>query len=187
MCGITRLEDALCAIEHGVDALGFILYEKSKRYINPKDIRAITSKLPPFVERVGVFVEDGDIDGICQKAGLGMAQIHSNMIDTSKISTKTLQVVRAKSREDIVAIDSWALVDAHVSGYGGKGARVPLEWFDGVDCSQLVLAGGLDALALPLLAPYGFYGVDVSSGVEESPGIKSRIKMREFLEVAETI
>jgi phosphoribosylanthranilate isomerase len=75
-------------------------------------------------------------------------------------------------------------VDAFVEGYGGEGKRLELSWFEGVDCSRMILAGGLTAEILPQLHPYGFYGVDVSSGVEKAKGFKDHAKIREFIAAA---
>jgi phosphoribosylanthranilate isomerase len=83
--------------------------------------------------------------------------------------------------------DNFALVDAFVEGFGGEGKRLALEWFDKIDCSKLIIAGGLTSKNLNELSGYGFYGVDVSSGVEEFKGKKSKLKMIEFVKEANEI
>ncbi len=191
ICGITRLEDALCAVEYGADAIGFILYKKSKRYIEPQKIREICDALPPFIERVGVFVENTpeEIDAICQEAHLSLAQLHSEEINAESVKSKYLQVIRAQNAEDIQKLDpqKYYLVDAFVKEYGGEGERVALEWFEGVDCSKITLAGGISRENIDTIKPFGFYGVDISSSVEIEKGIKDCKKIKEFLEYAKTL
>ena len=188
ICGITNLEDALDAINAGADALGFVFYEKSPRYITPKDAKKIITKLPPFVQIVGLFVnvQPPQIDFMSRVADIDVAQIIHDDIDKNfetSLQTRYFEVIRAKSKEDIVNLDSSKtyLVDAFVEEYGGMGKRVALEWFDGIDCSNLIIAGGLKADNLHELKGYNFYAVDVSSGVEASKGKKDKQKMLEFV------
>ena len=191
ICGITNLEDALDAIKAGADALGFVFYEKSPRYITPQDTKKIIAKLPPFVQTVGLFVnvDSSQIDFICQVAGVDMAQIIHDKLDDNfqnLLQIRYYEVIRAKSKEDILHLDSSKtyLVDAFVEEYGGMGKRVALEWFDGIDCSNFIIAGGLKAENLYELKGYNFYGVDVSSGVEASKGKKDKKKMVNFVKSA---
>ncbi|BAF69435.1 phosphoribosylanthranilate isomerase [Nitratiruptor sp. SB155-2] len=189
ICGITNLEDALVAIEAGADALGFVFYEKSPRYIHPQEAKIISKKLPPFVERVGLFVheEPVKIDEICSYCNMSLAQIHFDVEESffEKLQTKALPVVRAKCAEDILQFsDRYRLVDAYVPEFGGAGRRVALEWFENIDCSKIVLAGGLSPKNVSEVKRYGFYGVDVSSGVEARKGKKDPQKVREFIQKA---
>ncbi len=188
ICGITNLEDALDAIDAGADALGFVFYEDSPRYITPQKARKIINKLPPFVQTVGLFVniQPPQIDFMSRIADIEMAQIIHDNIDKNfknSIQTRYYEVIRAQSKDDIVNLDrsKTYLVDAFVEEYGGMGKRVALEWFDGVDCSNLILAGGLKSENLHELKGYNFYGVDVSSGVEAAKGKKDKQKMIEFV------
>lgn len=189
ICGITNLEDAKAAVDCGADAIGFVFYEKSPRYISPQDALDIIKQLPPFIERVGLFVnkEAHEIDDICSFSQISLAQIHFD-VDKSfldSLKTKNIPVIRAKNQQDICRFpDAYRLVDAFVESYGGEGKSVDASWFDGVDCSKIVLAGGLDAKTLPNVSKYGFYGVDVSSGVEKSKGIKDHKKIAEFIKAA---
>jgi phosphoribosylanthranilate isomerase len=192
ICGITNLEDALNAIECGADALGFVFYEKSPRYIDPVDAKIIVDKLPPFVERVGLFVneEAETIDEVCKISGMSLAQIHFEVSEEflSRVETKTLPVVRAKSAKDIEKFSSiHRLVDAYCEAYGGVGKRLNLEWFEGVDCSKITLAGGLTSQNVQELKKYGFYAVDISSGVELSKGKKDPQKVERFIANAKSI
>jgi len=192
ICGITNLKDALYAVECGADALGFVFYEKSPRYISVEDARAIADSLPPFVELVGLFVNRSveDIDEISAEAGMTLAQIHFDIDEQflDDISVRNLPVVRAKSPEDIGRFsDRYRLVDAYCEEYGGSGKRLNLEWFDGVDCSKIILAGGLTPENLSEVKRYGFYGVDVSSATEMTKGIKDPLKVKKFIENAKSI
>ncbi len=192
ICGITNLEDALTAIEYGADALGFVFYNKSPRYITPQDAKTIIDKLPPFVEKVGLFVnvDVATVNNICKEAGITLAQIHFEVDEEflSSIDVNVLPVVRAKCQKDVHKYaQNYRLVDAFCEGYGGEGKRLNLEWFEGVDCSKIILAGGLTANNLNEVKKYGFYAVDVSSGVELSKGKKDKQKIENFISNAKSI
>ncbi|MCF6330214.1 MAG: phosphoribosylanthranilate isomerase [Sulfurimonas sp.] len=186
ICGITSYEDAMVAIKAGADALGFVFYEKSPRYISPSNAKKIIKKLPPFVEKVGLFVNmDAQIiNSYIQESGCTLAQIHFEASDElyEQLFVPYIRVIRAKQKKDILKYcDKYRLIDAHCEAYGGVGKRLNIEWFDDVDCSKIILAGGLDAINVSSLKQYGFYGVDVSSGVEISHGKKDPIKVKEFI------
>ncbi len=186
ICGLTNLEDALIACEVGADALGFVFYEKSPRAVTKEQVKSICKALPPFVKRVGLFVnvKPSFVDEVCDYCGLDLAQIHFEASDEFFESLKTpyIRVVRATCKEDIEKYSNeYILVDAFVESYGGEGKRVALEWFEGVDCSKIILAGGLTHENLVEIRPYGFYGVDVSSGVEASKGKKDKAKVEAFV------
>jgi len=189
ICGITSLEDAMHAINAGANALGFVFYEKSPRYISVTQAKKIISQLPPFVEKVALFVNEdaATINKICSAVGATLAQLH---FDAPKelynaLTIPYIKVTRAKNVEDIQEYkDEYRLVDAYCEAYGGAGKRINLEWFDTVDCSKIILAGGLDSSNVAKLKEYGFYGVDVSSGVEISHGKKDKEKVKEFIQNA---
>ncbi|MFY9075039.1 N-(5'-phosphoribosyl)anthranilate isomerase [Malaciobacter mytili] len=192
ICGITNLEDALDAINAGADALGFVFYEKSPRYIEVKKAKEIVDKLPPFIQTVGLFVNESSkhINDICHLTNMQLAQIIDDEDNTEfdNLNIKYIEVIRANCKEDLEDLDeNYYLVDAFVEGFGGAGKRVALEWFKDVDCSKLILAGGLTASNLKELKGYNFYGVDVSSGVEASKGKKDKEKMKEFVKAANEI
>lgn len=190
ICGITNLEDALDAVVAGADALGFVFYEKSPRYIKPELAKEIISKLPPFVQSVGLFVNEvpAKIDFIVRQTQLDIVQTHFEIDEKFKkhLQSKYIEVIRAKERSDILNLDPnrYYLVDAFVESYGGEGKRLALDWFDGVDCSKLIIAGGLSSDNLSELQGYNFYGVDVSSGVERSKGKKEKQKIINFIKKA---
>jgi len=186
ICGITSYEDAMMAIEAGANALGFVFYEKSPRYISPTDAKKIIQKLPPFVEKVGLFVNvDAQIiNSYIQESGCTLAQLHFEASDEvyEQLFVPHIKVIRAKNKEDILKYaDEYRLVDAYCEAYGGAGKRINIEWFDGVDNSKIILAGGLDSSNVTSLKKYGFYGVDVSSGVEISHGKKDSQKVKDFI------
>lgn len=167
ICGITNLDDALIAINAGADALGFVFYPESPRHISVENAKAIITQLPPFVEKVALFVNETPerIRSICQESKCTLAQIHFDVNDDffSAVNFPTLRVIRAKKREDILSYaDEYRLIDAYCDAYGGSGKRLNLEWFDGIDCSKIILAGGLSPDNIESVQPYGFYGVDVS-------------------------
>jgi phosphoribosylanthranilate isomerase len=190
ICGITNLEDALDAISAGADALGFVFYEKSPRYIDPLQAKEIIEQLPPFVQSVGLFVNmvAPQVDFICKRVGLDIAQIHFDADEKfyHSLQSRSIEVIRVKEKSDLENLNpgKFYLVDAFVESYGGEGKRIALEYFDGIDCSNLILAGGLNSQNLQELQGYNFYGVDVSSGVEASKGKKDKSKMDSFVKSA---
>ncbi len=192
ICGITNLEDALLACELGADALGFVFHKPSPRYVEPQRADAIMRKLPPFVAKVGVFVNLplGDLNRLCQRLPLDLIQLHGDESADycHHLSRPVLKAFRVKSNFNL----QW-LRDYHIAGfvldadvddmYGGTG--VCFDWRLARDANRygnIVLAGGLHAgnviAALRTAQPYA---VDVSSGVEAYPGKKDPHKLSSFL------
>ena len=192
ICGITSYKGAMLAIDAGVDALGFIFYAKSPRYISVKQAKEIIEKLPPFIEKVGLFVNETaqTINETAKATGITLIQLHFETDQTLQdaLDYPFIEVIRAKSAEDISKLDSsrYYLVDAYCESYGGSGKRLNLEWFDNQDNSHIILAGGLTPDNLSEIKNYGFYGVDVSSGTESKPGEKDPQKVRDFVANAKT-
>lgn len=189
ICGITNLEDALCAVDAGADALGFVFYTKSPRYISPENAKAIAEKLPLHVKKMGLFVDatPEEIELTCKAAKMDMAQIHFEVDDAfwSALKVPYLRVVRAQKASDIAQYKGLIrLVDAYVDGFGGAGKQIDLSWFENMDCDNIILAGGLSPENVAQIKPLGFYGVDVSSGVEKSKGIKDHAKVSAFIQRA---
>jgi phosphoribosylanthranilate isomerase len=188
ICGITNFEDAKFASDNGADALGFVFYKKSPRYIEPQKAKEIISMLPPFISKVALFVNETPqkIDEICEFIGADYAQIHfeADKDFYEKLKTKHIKVIRAKSREDVWRYpNEYRIIDAFVPEFGGSGKRVNLEWFECVDKSKIILAGGLNPNNLKEIVNLGFYGVDVSSGVEKEKGKKDLLKVKEFIKI----
>jgi phosphoribosylanthranilate isomerase len=192
ICGITNLQDAFDAINAGADALGFVFYANSPRYITPLKAKEIVEKLPPFVQTVGLFVNENEdfINEVCAESKMQLAQIidDNEILNYELLKVKSIKVIRVKSQKDLKNLNKdYYLLDAFVDGFGGEGKRVALEWFENLDCSRFILAGGLTSNNLKEINGYGFYGVDVSSGVEESKGKKSKQKMIDFVKEANEI
>lgn len=199
MCGTTRQDDAVTAVKLGVDALGFIFYEKSPRSIDPEEAKLIIEQLPPLITTVGVFVDKKrkEVEEIVQYCGLGYAQLHGQetpkyceRLIRSAAPCQVLKVLRVNDHlhaEDIAPyndiVHGFLLDTYRKDAVGGTG-----ETFDWSLIGQLslrrpyLLAGGLDPdnieEALEAVRPYG---VDVNSGLEKSPGIKDHNLMREFI------
>jgi phosphoribosylanthranilate isomerase len=188
ICGITNYKDAKYACDVGADALGFVTFKKSPRFISPEKIKEIIEKLPPFVTKTVLFVnvEPEYVNEVITYTKADLAQIHFD-VDAEyfkKLNCKYIPVVRAKEKNDIEKFEGFRIVDAYVPEYGGSGKRVALEWFENKDNSNIILAGGLTPENVFEVARFGFYGVDVSSGVEKSVGIKDKYKVKRFIELA---
>lgn len=191
ICGITNYDDAMYACEAGADALGFVFYEQSPRFIRYEETAKIIEKLPPFIMKVGLFVNQTkeQIEQGAKASLVDIAQIHFDVEKSflDAIDCKVLPVIRANARSDIEKFKGYRLVDAYSQTYGGSGKRLNLDWFDGIDCSKIIIAGGLGPQNLDSLRGYGFYGVDVSSGVEASRGRKDYKKVKEFIKNAKSL
>jgi phosphoribosylanthranilate isomerase len=191
ICGITRTEDAVHAVAHGATALGFILWPRSPRCVTPRQVREIVTELPPGVMTVGVFVDEAE-DEICRAAdvsGLTAVQLNDSgsAAVAGRIGRPVFKVVTLETAASVAA--EWPpevtlLLDAHDPvRRGGTGQTV--DWDRAAEIARLrkmVLAGGLtphnvcDAVAR--VRPFG---VDVCSGVEAAPGVKSHEKVAQFL------
>jgi phosphoribosylanthranilate isomerase len=198
VCGITNLKDALTCAEYGADALGFILYRKSKRFVEPKEVRKITSSLPPFVFKVGVFVNEDphNVLEILSYCHLDFAQLHGDESpeECDYIGReRVIKVFRLKSTDEVEKIEPYVgkiralLLDTYSeSSYGGTGktfnweiARAVKERFPQI---PLILSGGLNPENVrDAIKEVNPYAVDVSSGVERAPGIKDREKVELFI------
>ncbi|MCG3651019.1 phosphoribosylanthranilate isomerase [Aliarcobacter butzleri] len=192
ICGITNLSDAINAINAGADALGFVFYKKSPRYIEPLKAKEIVEEIAPFVQTVGLFVNESleFINETSKNSKMQLAQIidDENTLDYSKLTVKYIKVLRVKEKKDLQNLENqYYLIDAFVDTFGGAGKRVALEFFKDLDCSKFILAGGLDAQNLKELNGFGFYGVDVSSAVEIEKGKKDKQKMIDFVKEANEI
>jgi len=190
ICGITQLEDAEAAVAAGAGAIGFIFWPQSPRFIDPHRARVIAAALPPFVTPVGVFVNQplDYVNGVASLVRLGVVQLHGD--ETPQFAAAvTRPVMKAVS---IGSADTrlWParvrlLLDVHDPlARGGTGRTI--DWAAAAELAsqrQVVLAGGLKpenvADAVARVRPYG---IDVSSGVERSPGIKDHQRLRALFE-----
>ena len=195
ICGITNIEDALLSVDLGANALGFVFYKGSKRYIVPDNAQSIISKLPPFVTTVGVFVNQKleEIKKIKEKAGFDAFQLHGDESPDfcMKLEGKIIKAIRVKDSIDPRVIESYPtqaiLIDNYsTEAYGGTGETFRWEILKGFDTSKkIILSGGLTpenvAQAIRIVNPYA---VDVSSGVEDSPGKKNPDRLKRFIKAA---
>ncbi len=188
ICGITRVEDALLAEKLGAWALGFV-FAPSKRQVVPEAVRPISLALGPLVVRVGVFQDHGPAEVIyaMRRASLQVAQLHgAEPPDWAEEIRKHFPVIKA-FRLNRPAEPGWASYPADallVDGSSpGSGKGYPLEWLGPlVGHPRLIISGGLGPEGLEAVLALKPYAVDVSSGVEASPGIKNEHKLRLFLE-----
>lgn len=204
ICGITSEADACQAAELGADAIGLNFYAASPRYVQPDRAAAILRRLPPFVDPVGLFVEQklSEIVDFAKALGrIRTIQWHGRDHEISNpFPYRFIPAFRVGSRSDLDTIDRYLaacreagyapdaiVIDAHVPGqYGGTGQTAPWELIASFRADvPLILAGGLTpenvGLAVRIVRPYG---VDVASGVEDRPGHKDLEKMRRFVDVA---
>lgn len=202
VCGITSAEDAMAAVEAGADALGFIFYEKSPRYVAPAVAGRIIAALPPLVMPVGVFVNErlSTVRSVMDACGLGMAQLHGdeNPPYCQELSRPAMKALRLKDRGSLLALAEYQgrggvrgfVLDAFSDiAYGGTGQIT--DWnlaAEVAKSTRVLLAGGLTpenvADAIRSVRPYG---VDVSSGVESAPGKKDHAKIRAFLDAVRVV
>jgi phosphoribosylanthranilate isomerase len=186
ICGITRVEDALAAADAGADAIGFIFWEKSPRFIDPYRARAIAAALPPFIATVGVFVNQPaeHIAGVVALVRLSAVQLHGDETPAfaGTVQRPIVKAVNVASTD----LDRWPphvvlLLDADDNVLrGGTGRQI--DWTTAAAIAgrrRVLLAGGLTpenvAEALARVRPYG---IDVSSGVEDAPGRKNHERLR---------
>jgi phosphoribosylanthranilate isomerase len=196
ICGITNLADAQAAVEAGADALGFNFYEKSPRFVSLKTAAVISKQLPPFVMRVGVFV-DAEPDFVLRaigEAGLTMLQFHGDEPPEfcTQFGLMSMKAFRIRDAESLKKIPDY-LTDAYLldafssTTLGGTGEK--FNWDLAVAAQKfgkpIFLAGGLTpenvAGAVKKVQPFG---VDVSSGVESAPGKKDHAKVKAFVAAA---
>ncbi|MFC1703808.1 phosphoribosylanthranilate isomerase [Candidatus Omnitrophota bacterium] len=199
ICGITNLADAKVAIAAGADALGFIFYPKSKRFIKPSDAKKIISRLPKSIKKVGVFVNEKKlrvrtIANVCQ---LDILQFHGNESVgycnhfKQKRIIKAFRIKDTKSLKSIsgYVVDAFLLDSYHRSHFGGTGKTFQWEVVKKIKKlnTPIVLSGGLNPAniqgAIRKTEPYA---VDVSTGVERIPGKKDHRLLRKFVKAAKT-
>jgi phosphoribosylanthranilate isomerase len=195
ICGITNPEDAHHAVACGADALGFVFFPGSPRNIEPDTARRIIAKLPPLVSLVGLFVNEtpGRIRETVEFCGLNTVQLHGDETpDQCSYPPcrviKALRLKRQMSAEVFSAYEVAALLlDAYIpEQFGGTGRLCDWEQAATVAARRrVILAGGLNpenvAVAVRQVNPFG---VDVSSGVENQPGVKDPEKVARFIRAA---
>ncbi len=192
VCGLTRERDALLAAELGAHALGFIFYPRSPRYISPERAASLAQKLPPFVLRVGVFVNEDPVKIalIKEKVGLDLIQLHGEESPSfcARFYPRVIKALRIRAESDLSKIENYRgkvsaiLLDTYVKGLPGGTGQV-FDWRLAKKAKNfglpIILAGGITPENAPLavkeVAPYA---LDVNSGVEVSPGCKHPALLR---------
>ncbi len=197
ICGITNLDDALAAVEAGCDALGFVFYQKSPRYIRPEKANAIIAYLPPHILKVGVFVnaKEKNIRSIAKLCNLDMLQFHGDEsigFCERFCDYKIIKAFRVKKKIDLKNILDYKifayLFDTFMKSKAGGTGRA-FNWalirHLGGFQKPIFLSGGLNAEnvqeAIVKVAPDW---VDVSTSVELKPGKKDHKKVKEFVKAA---
>jgi len=195
ICGITNQADALHAVSCGADALGFVFFAESPRCVDAATVRSIVSRLPEEVTMVGLFVNEQPetIRRIAQESGIDLVQMHGDETpgDCNRVGLPVMKALRVRNAEslagwksfpvDAILLDAW-----HPDKLGGTGETC--DWQLAKEMAvktSIILAGGLNptnvAEAVTMVRPQG---VDVSSGVEKSPGIKDPEKVAAFISSA---
>jgi phosphoribosylanthranilate isomerase len=191
ICGITGAEDADAAVAAGANAVGFVFWPDSPRFVDPYRARAIVARLPPFVTPVGVFVNQAAeyVTAVASLVRLGAVQLHGDETElfAGSLQTPVIKAVTPASPD----ASAWSrrrllLVDAHDPvRRGGTGFTADWDRAAGLAAERpILLAGGLTpenvAEAIARVRPFG---IDVSSGVERSPGVKDHQRLRALFEV----
>ncbi len=195
VCGITSTQDACAAVSAGADALGLVFYAGSKRCVSLEQAKQISTAIPPFVTRVGLFVNAAPehVEYVMSYCKLDIAQLHGDETP-AQCNIPGVRVIKALRLKDSIdfaecrefraaGVEAF-LVDAWVQdAYGGTGVCAAWELAAQLACEQcVILAGGLTAdnvgVAIQQVSPYA---VDVSSGVEFSAGVKDVQKMHAFV------
>lgn len=193
ICGITNVEDALAAADAGADAIGLMFYEKSPRCVSIERAQEISQSLPPYIMRVGVFVDPdpGLVATAMSHCDLTLLQFHGDetndfCLQFGLMSMKAFRVKDASTLQQLAIYQTAAfLLDSYVAGkHGGTGEK--FNWDLAVEAKKfgkpIFLSGGLTpenvASAVQHVQPFG---VDVSSGVEAAPGKKDHKKIRDFV------
>ncbi|MEO8401623.1 MAG: phosphoribosylanthranilate isomerase [Gammaproteobacteria bacterium] len=189
ICGITNSKDALLAVNLGAWALGFNFYEQSPRYISPERAKEIIQQLPTGIVTVGIFMNASSesINQICAITRIQMLQLHGDesLNFCKQFSCPVIKVIRPRTSDDLLELDNYpdlfaVLVDAYSDQLRG-GTGLCADWLLAAEIAakrSILLAGGLDAdnvvEAIRSVKPQM---IDVCSGVEQSPGAKSLLKM----------
>lgn len=191
VCGITNTEDAINAINNGAQAIGFIFYSKSPRYISYDEAKNISNNLPSRIKKVGVFVNEAEkkIRLAIQEVNLDIIQLHGN--ESSKFCElfpiPVIKAIRLKSILDMEIINRYKvsamLFDTHVKGsFGGTGKSFNWNILSNYkNDTPIIISGGLnESNILKAIESTKPSAIDISSGVEEKPGFKSAFKITSF-------
>ena len=196
ICGITSLEDAESAISAGADAIGFVFYEKSPRYITLNTAEHIVKNCPPFINFVGLFVDADEsyVKNILERVAISTLQFHGQEPEQVCTSFNKSYIKAIRMTEDIDLVEecqryhsaAGLLLDTYVKDVpGGTGMAFNWDLIPNALEKPIILAGGLDETnvkeAIHRVRPYA---VDVSGGVEKEKGIKDPVKIKNFISEA---
>ena len=203
ICGFTRSDDVRSAIDAGADALGFVFYPPSPRYVSPVAAAQLLAGLPPFVMSVGLFVNAGvdEVVAVLAQAPVQMLQFHGDETVqqchqiANAVNRPFMRVFRVKpdtSAEDLLEYEaqcrahgplfSGLLLDTFVDSFGGSGKVFDWSLIPKELAPRVVLSGGLSVQnATDAVSRVRPFAVDISSGVELAKGVKDAVKMRAFI------
>jgi Phosphoribosylanthranilate isomerase len=195
ICGITNKVDAINVSKLGVDMMGFIFYEKSKRFVKPIVAKDIINELPDQIEKVGVFVDEkeANIRSIAEEVGINTIQLHGSetpeFCSAIRRDYKVIKAFRIKGGEDLrkvndYDVDYYLMDTFKTDSVGGTGEVFDWKLLKDFEFLRpVILSGGLNPInvgrAMKEVVPYG---VDVATGVEKSPGKKDAALLKKFVE-----
>lgn len=199
ICGITNPDDAMAAVDFGADALGFVFFKDSPRYISLKNALQIFRILPPFITTVGVFVNETEenIVKTVAESGINMIQLHGDETpEMCRLSRSVIKAIRVKSLQSLDPLNNYKgfvtafLLDTYAPDRLGGTGQI-FNWDIAIEAKQfgtIILAGGLTpenvSSAVKRVKPYA---VDVSSSIELEKGRKDHKKMKLFIERAKSV
>jgi len=203
ICGITRLDDLHAAVDAGADALGFVFYAPSPRYLKPEAAAPLIAAMPPFVTSVGLFVNASleELQAVIKLAPIQLLQFHGDESAeechrlASAVNRPFIRAFRVKpdtSAADLLECEAQyktisplfqgLLLDTFVDSFGGSGKVFDWSLIPKELAPRVVLSGGLSVQnATDAVVRVRPFAVDISSGVELSKGIKDVAKMRSFV------
>lgn len=191
ICGITNLEDALVCSKYGVDMLGFVFYNKSKRYVDYKLVKSIISQLPKNIVSVGVFVDEDYslINSISEEIGLKKIQLHGNESPdyVKKIKLPVIKAFRVSENFDWNKLNDYSnceiLLDTYSSEtIGGTGKTFDWELIPDKCKHSIILSGGISINNIDkIMNEIKPAAIDVSSSIESYPGKKDHSRVIELL------
>ncbi|MFZ6772456.1 phosphoribosylanthranilate isomerase [Undibacterium sp. SXout7W] len=203
ICGLTRREDVQCVVNAGADALGFVFYPPSPRYILPEDAGQLIQMLPPFVVSVGLFVNvnEQELKSVINQAPVQLLQFHGDETPeqcshlAASVNRPFIRAFRVKpdtSADDLLECErtyrnasplfNGLLLDTFVDGFGGSGKVFDWSLIPKELAPRVVLSGGLSVHnATGAVSQVRPFAVDISSGVELAKGIKDEVKVHAFI------
>ena len=203
ICGLTRVEDVRFVVAAGADALGFVFYPPSPRYVTAEAAGALLREIPPFVMSVGLFVniDEASLQAVIRQAPVQLLQFHGDETPeqcanlAASVNRPFIRAYRVKpdtSAKDLLECEqsyrkasplfSGLLLDTHVDGYGGSGKVFDWSLIPKELAPRVVLSGGLSVQnATGAVSQVRPFAVDISSGVEAAKGIKDEASVRAFI------